>query len=76
MALASFALLLGFLYAGDMLLDFDFLRDLVAAGFAGRVYVSEFIYGLYSPAIDDIFGKGGVTVYDRIPYAVKQKRRG
>lgn len=62
--------------ACDMLLDFDFLRDLVAAGFAGRVYVSEFIYGLYSPAIDDIFGKGGVTVYDRIPYAVKQKRKG
>lgn len=61
--------------AADMLLDFAFLRDLTAAGFAGRVYVSEFIYQMYRPVIDDIFGEGGVTVYDRIPIAVKKRRQ-
>ncbi len=52
----------------DAAADFDFLRELADAGYAGKVYVSERIYGMYGEAIDNIFGKDGrVTVFSRLP---------
>ena len=42
------------------------------SGFAGKVYISEFIYTMYEPAINRIFGNGEYEVYDRIPKKVKQ----
>ncbi len=55
-------------------LDFDLLRELYESDFAGRFYVSEYIYELYKPGFEQLFGEDGrVVVYDRIPQAVKKR---
>ena len=60
----------------DMLLDFGFLKELWNSGFAGRIYISEYIYGLYRTAFDDLFqGSERVTVYDRIPQNLKKFKK-
>ena len=52
----------------DMVLEFDFLEELYASSFAGKIYISEYIAALYKPAFDDIFkGDERVVVYDRLP---------
>lgn len=57
----------------DAALDFDFLKALKEAGYAGKVYVSELIFSQYGEAIESIFGKNApnVMVYDRIPEKAK-----
>lgn len=59
-------------HIADMCMDFDFLKQLKASGFAGKVYISEFIYTMYEPAFNRIFENGEYEVYDRIPKKVKQ----
>lgn len=61
----------------DMLLDFSFLEELWKdEAFAGEVYVSEYIYAMYHPAFDELFGGSGrVHVYDRIPKAFKEAQK-
>ncbi len=61
----------------DAALDFDFLRAFADAGYAGKVYVSESIYGQYAPAFDEIFGKNDprVIVYGRIPKDLEKFRK-
>ena len=57
----------------DMALDFGFLKDLWNSDFSGKVYISEYIYGLYRPAFDELFrGSERVSVYDRIPAKMKK----
>ncbi len=56
----------------DMVLEFDFLEELYASSFAGKIYISEYIAALYKPAFDDIFkGDERVVVYDRLPKSRK-----
>ncbi len=60
----------------DGLLDFEFLRELAASKFRGKVYVFESIDAMYRPAIEAAFGSGDrVVVYDRIPKKIKQRIR-
>lgn len=60
-------------YITDMMLDFDFLEQFRDSGFAGKIYISEYIYALYKPAFDRIFdGDERVSVYDRIPKNMKK----
>lgn len=60
----------------DMALDFGFLKELWNSDFAGRVYISEYIYALYRTAFDDVFqGSERVTVYDRIPQKMKKFKK-
>ena len=60
----------------DMLLDFVFLKELWNSDFAGRVYISEYIYALYRTAFDELFqGSERVTVYDRIPQKMKKFKK-
>ena len=55
----------------DALLDLDFLGDLMQSSFAGKVYVSERVYGMYRRVLDELVGKERLEVYDRIPAAFK-----
>ena len=60
----------------DMLLDFGFLKEFWNSDFAGRVYISEYIYALYRTVFDDVFqGSARVTVYDRIPQKIKKLKK-
>ena len=60
----------------DMLLDFGFLKEFWNSDFAGRVYISEYIYALYRTVFDDVFqGSERVTVYDRIPQKIKKLKK-
>lgn len=60
----------------DMALEFDFLKELWNSAFSGRVYVSEYIYGMYRTAFDEVFsGSDRVTVYDRIPKKIKELKK-
>lgn len=55
-------------------LDFDLLRELYESDFAGKFYISEYIYELYKPGFEQLFdGDGRVVVYDRIPKSVKSR---
>ena len=57
----------------DMLLDFGFLEELWASGFAGKVYIFEDVAKIYRPAFDELFGGDArVSVYDRIPLRAKR----
>lgn len=59
-----------------MLLDFGFLKEFWNSDFAGRVYISEYIYALYRTVFDDVFqGSERVTVYDRIPQKIKKLKK-
>ena len=60
----------------DMLLDFGFLKEFWNSDFAGRVYISEYIYALYRTVFDDVFqGSERVTVYDRSPQKIKKLKK-
>lgn len=55
-------------------LDFDLLRELKNSDFAGKFYISEYIYELYKPGFEEVLGESErVVVYDRIPKAVKRR---
>ena len=55
----------------DALLDFDFLDELMKSSFAGKVYVSERVYGMYGRVLGELAGER-LEVYDRIPAAFKK----
>ena len=59
----------------DALLELDFLDDLMKSSFAGKLYVSERVYGMYRRVLDEIVGEERLEVYDRIPAAFKNLQK-
>ncbi len=59
----------------DAALDFDFLRELADAGYAGKIYISENIRAQYGPVFEEIFGKGDPRVeeYGRLPKKLRDR---
>lgn len=49
------------------------LLPALAQAYAGKVYVSEYVYELYKPAFEGLFGER-LTVYTRIPKAAEKYR--
>ena len=58
----------------DALLDFSFLEELMGSSFAGKVYVSERVYGMYGRVLDQLAGER-LEVYDRIPLKIKNLQK-
>lgn len=59
----------------DALLEPDFLDDLMKSSFAGKLYVSEQVYGMYKRVLNEIVGEERIKVYDRIPAAFKNLQK-
>ena len=59
-----------------VLLDFDFLENMIKDGFTGKVYISKYIYDSYGKLLNAILtNKEQVHIFDKLPKIEKTEKK-